>query len=232
MLSGSVRPSRRMAEPSVWLELARSAGLDARGGVARIVASEAGAPQRTEQIAQSTIAEEVQPLVGDLKLQRPVLVGGHAARDAGHARRLVRGRDGDVAFLLHALDQLIDQLVHAALLLHTAQCLPRQFVELRGVKQCVANGLSQSFQRIPGVGGLEVGAQIVFEAALQQKIAERVHQVFQAQLLDQVRCVLAVADALHGYSRCSILARFGRGRASCFPTFAKGGQMWATLHLS
>src|SRR5437899_2369680 len=69
----------RVAE---FVRLCRSAGLDAGGEVAGVVASEAGFSQGAEQVAQRLEAEKVQAFVSDFELGL-LLVLADLASDAG-----------------------------------------------------------------------------------------------------------------------------------------------------
>ena len=126
------------------------------------------------------------------------LVLSDGAAGAGHARRIVRRRDGHVAFLLHAVHQLVDEVVHLSLVLHFLQVLAHLFVEFAGVEQGIADGLAQGVQRHRYCRWAVVLSQLAFKAALQEEVSERVHQIVEAQLFGEVRDVLAVLDALHG----------------------------------
>src|ERR1700677_2717228 len=81
----------------------RAAGFDAGGKVAGVVASEAGLAERAEQIAQRSEAEEIETLVGYFKLGLGSVFAELAAY-AGGARGIWWLIDGDVVFLLHALN--------------------------------------------------------------------------------------------------------------------------------
>ena len=69
--------SRFIVSPNSY-RLRRAARLDAGRHLARVVPSEAALADRSQQIAQRAIAEEVQALVGDLELE-----GLFGAADAG-----------------------------------------------------------------------------------------------------------------------------------------------------
>ncbi len=124
MFSGSVSPSRWIALDSVavmsrfervaeLVGLRRAAGFDAGGQIARVVPSKARFAQRSQQIAQRLEAQEVETLVGDFELGLLRLAGLSA--DARLPRGIVRLIDGNVIFLLHALDELFDQFVELAI---------------------------------------------------------------------------------------------------------------------
>ena len=97
----------RVAE-LVWLR--RAASFDAGRQIARVVPAGTAVAKRSEQIAQRLVAEEVERLVGDLELD---LSCPHPDRPLCAALTLgleIRRRR-DVARLLHALDDLLDQLL-------------------------------------------------------------------------------------------------------------------------
>src|SRR5208337_5105410 len=97
----------RVAE---FVRLGGAAGLDSSSQVAGVVAAEAGLAQRSHQIAQRAKAEEVEPLVGDFKARLRLRFSDLAA-GGGAARGIVRLVNADVVFPLHALDELLDQLL-------------------------------------------------------------------------------------------------------------------------
>src|ERR1022692_2891275 len=138
MLSGTLAPSRRMAEnrvslisrlsvspnsycfdePDASMPVARYARsghwhrtrrLDASGQIARIVPPEAGFSQRSEQVLQRLETQKVERLIGDFEAHLAV---GTVAR-ARHALLLVAGLlDGDLPFVDHLLHEIVEQLLH------------------------------------------------------------------------------------------------------------------------
>ena len=177
-----------------------AAGLDAGGQVARVMASEAGFAQRSHQIAQRLESEKVQALVGDFKFGLLCLAGLPA--NARLLRRIVRLVDADVIFLLHALDQLLDQFVQRAIHLHLAKPLAHFLVQKISLQQCLFDGAAQIVQRLLAVE--HVVEHVVLEAALQQVVRERAEQVLHAHLAGRVGNVFAVADAFHKKRQSSL----------------------------
>ena len=168
---------QRVAE---FVGLRRAAGLDAGGLVARVVAAEVRFAQRAQQIAQRAKAEEVEPLVGDLEARLRLRVadlpaGGRAAR------WIVRLIDVDVVFLLHALDELLDQVFHL-LGAHVLDLLAHLLVEHVAVEQRLGDGLAQVVQRLLRVLQVVEVHVLLLETALQQVVGERAEQVLHAHL--------------------------------------------------
>src|SRR5207245_388451 len=100
--------------------------------LARVVAPVAALTKRSEQVAQRAVAQEVERLVGHLEGGR-WLVGSLSA--AAPLTPLALGlqvrRRGDVAFLTHALDDLLDQLFElgAHPVLIAVRRIAQQFLE-------------------------------------------------------------------------------------------------------
>ena len=94
------------------VRLRRAGGFHAGRVLAGVVAAVAALAERTEQIAQRAVAEKVERLVGDLEGDRRLIrpVAGAAAL-APLALAVQIGRCGDVAFVGHALDDLLDQIL-------------------------------------------------------------------------------------------------------------------------
>src|SRR5262249_37237055 len=105
---------QRVAE---LVQLSRSTGLNAGRHVARIMASKTRFAERSQQITESLVAEEVEALVSDLEFGSLLSVAGlsASARRLGAIRRLVYR---NVVFLLHPLDKLFDQFIQRAVHLH------------------------------------------------------------------------------------------------------------------
>src|SRR5208283_2353361 len=105
---GSDVEIERVAE---FVGLGCAAGLDSRGQVAGVMAAEAGLAQRSHQIAQRAEAKKVESFVGNFKSRLRLRLADLTA-GGGAARRIVRLVNADVVLLLHALDELLDQLLH------------------------------------------------------------------------------------------------------------------------
>ena len=115
--------------------------------------------------------------------------------DARLLRRIVRLVDGDVVFLLHALDQLFDQLVEFAFHLHLLQAVAHFFVEHLAVEQRLFEGAPQFVERL--LAFRQFVPEVVVESALQKVVGERAEQVLHAHLAGRVGDVFGVADAFH-----------------------------------
>src|SRR5205823_10102737 len=99
---------QRIAE---LVRLGRAGRLDARRLLTRVVAPVAALAERSKKVAQRAVAEEVECLVGHLEGDGR-LIGPDPARAPLPALALALeiGRCGDVAFLRHPLDDLLDEL--------------------------------------------------------------------------------------------------------------------------
>ena len=136
-----------------------AAGLDASGKVARVVAAEAAAAERAEQILKSLEAEKIDGLVGDLKarigialLRIAQLAARRVLRRRSDLRRLLRV---DEAFLGEAFHELVDQLAdiatvqRAGILQHFAKFLAHGVVGQQvAFLQGSENGVAQGFHRL------------------------------------------------------------------------------------
>ena len=127
--------------------LRRAAGLDAGCHVARVVTSKTRFAQRPQQIAQRFESQKVEALVGDLELRLLLRVADLSAH-ARLLRRIVRLIDGDVIFLLHALDQLLDQFLKFALHLHLLQPVAHFFVKHLAIEQRLFERAPQLVERL------------------------------------------------------------------------------------
>ena len=205
MFSGSVEPfalnRARKGRGDVEIQrvaklvgLGRSAGLDAGRQIARVVASEARLAERAQQIAQRLEAEEVEALVGDLELGLLLRFAGLPA-DARLLRGIVRLVDRDVVFLLHALDQLLDQFIELPSSCHLLELLAHLLVEQVAVHQRLLDG-SRSSSSVCSPSGSLVPHGFL-ETALQQVVRERAEQVFHAHLAGRIGNVFGVANAFH-----------------------------------
>ena len=122
---------QRVAE---LVRLGRAGGFDARGLLARVVASEAALAERPEEIAKGAVAEKVECLVGHLELHRRLIVACAAPLAAplpSLALGLEIGRHRDVAFFAHALDDLLDQLLElrSRIVLVGVRGIPKQLLD-------------------------------------------------------------------------------------------------------
>ena len=101
----------------------------------------------------------------------------------------------DVIFLLHALDQLLDQLFEFALHLHLLQPVAHFFVKHLAIEQRLFESASQLIQRLFPVR--ELVPEIVVESALQKIVGKSAEQIFHAHFAGRVGNVFGVADAFH-----------------------------------
>ena len=104
--------------------------------------------------------------------------------------------DGDVVLLLHALDQLVDQLIKLAVLCHLLDPLLHLAVEkiacLQGLAQCLA-------QVLQGVLAIEFGEarKWILKAGIEQILRQCLEQVFHAHLRGWIAGVFGVANSFH-----------------------------------
>ena len=92
------------------------------------MAAKAGFTERSEKIAQSFVPKEIQTLIGDFK-SRLLLCLADLASDAGSLGRIVRLVNADVIFLLHALDEFVDQIVERTFGLHLLKLLAQLVIQ-------------------------------------------------------------------------------------------------------
>ena len=134
---------QRVAE---LVALAGTVGLDAGGEVARIVAPEAAAAERAQQILQRLEAQKIERFVGDLELHLGVRAGARAA--GGRVRGIL---DADLPLVHHLLDQVVEQLLHLLrrqLLQALHHLLHGVVIEQLAALQRLLNGLLEIFQRV------------------------------------------------------------------------------------
>jgi hypothetical protein len=160
------------------------------------VAAVAALAQGTEQIAQRAVAEEVERLVGDFEGDRLLAALAGAAAAAAFALLAEVGRHRDVAFLTHALDDLLNQFLElrtrVALIAVgriAEQPLDALLRQHAAVEQRVQNRIMQRLHRPLGlVGPVRVG-----EPARQQQVGQLRHQILEIQIVEQVAGELRVA---------------------------------------
>ncbi len=112
--------------------------------------------------------------------------------------------DGDVVLLLHAVDQLLDELLEL-LGGHRLELLAHALIEHVAIEQRVSDGIAQVLQRLL-VGVLIVVILILaLETALQQLVGESGEQVLEAHLRGRFGDVFLVFDEFHRpvLARCS-----------------------------
>jgi hypothetical protein len=161
------------------------------------VPAEAGLAERTEQVAQRAVAEEVERFVGHLEARLALRLADLPA----HRRWLgwiVRRRNRDIVLGLHALDDLLDQLVEFAFGLHLFHLLPHFLIHQVAVQQCLADGFAQRLHGLIALAHLLlVSRELIFEAALQKMVGERLHQIFHTELIGQIGNVFRIAYSTH-----------------------------------
>ena len=110
--------------------------------------------------------------------------------------------DGDVIFLLHALDQLLDQFVELPVRLHLLDLLAQVLVEHLAVQQRLLDGALEIVERLLALGQLVPHGFL--KPALQQVVRERAEQVLHAHLAGGIGNVFGVANAFHKTSLCQL----------------------------
>ncbi len=178
-----------------------------------------------EQIAQRAVAEEVQRLVGDFELDLGRLAVVAAAHRAPCLFGLEIGRRRNVARLLHAFDDLLDQLfellargVFVALGRVTEHLLEEIVRQHAAVEQRFENRVVQRLHRAIAV---IAGVARVPEPARHQQVGQLRHQLVHVELIEQVGNVLRVfvfhsSETLkpsskrlgHGFSQASVVIPF------------------------
>ncbi len=157
------------------------------------MASKARFAQRPEQVAQGLEPEEVETLVGDLEPRLLRLAG--LSTGAGRPRRVWRLINRNVVFLLHTLDELLDQFVELPFGLHSLDLFPQILVEHFVVHQRLFNRAPEFIESLFPLRHFVPHG--ILKPALQQVIRQRTEQVFHAHLAGGVGHVFGVADAFH-----------------------------------
>ena len=103
----------------------------------------------------------------------------------------------DIVFLLHAIQQLLDQFFDLAISGELVDFLLDRLVEQIAILQRLPHGFPQVVERLIAAHLLKT-AEGRLEAGIQQKIRQRLQQRFHLQLVGQVARVFAVSNALHG----------------------------------
>jgi hypothetical protein len=177
-------PSREMAEPSVAV-------------VSRLSTSPAvvGLSKRPEKIAQCLEAEEVEALVSDFKAR----FGLRAVRgaDAGISRVGTRAAEGDEVLLVHALDELVDEIVELALGHHLVELPAQILVKKLAILKSAAESLTQIVEIVVELA--EVGVGIV-EAGVEKIIRKRLEKIFEVELGGEIAAIFGVVNAFHAGS--------------------------------
>ena len=198
----------------------RAAGLDAGGQIARVVPAGAAVPHRSEQVAQRPVPEEVEGLVGHVERDVAGLPLSGAASTRTLGPRLVQvGRRRDVARLLHAVDDLLDQFLELLDLLlrglvRAAGRLAEQLLGEVGrqhpaVEERLEDGVVEGLQR--AIGAVERAAPAVAKPAGEQQVGQFRGQLVDVEPVDEVWRVLGIAIAHH-----ALAAAGGRRQLYCF----------------
>src|ERR1700730_14889185 len=176
------------------------------GEIPRVVASEAAASERAEQILQGLEAEKIDGLVGDLEarfhalLRLADLSTCAGLRRGSHLRGLLRI---DEALVGHALGDFVEQLAHrfiihgVRVLQHFAQFLAHcAFGQQVAFLQRAQNSLAQGFHGLLRVHFAHA-VELRLESALQEKIAEPLDQLFQIDGVGRLANVLSIFNEFH-----------------------------------
>jgi hypothetical protein len=190
--AGKRRGDVEIQRVAKFILLRSAARFDAGRHVARVMASKTRLAERPQQIAQRFESQKVEALVGDLELR--LLRIADLSADARLLGGIVRLIDGDVVFLLHALDQLLDQFFEFALHLHLLQPVAHSSSNISPLSSACSR--RASIRRASARLRAFV-PEIVVESALQKIVRERAEQVLHAHLAGGVGNVFAVADAFH-----------------------------------
>ena len=182
------------------VRLRRRDRFDAGRQVPRVVAAGAAAADRAEQIAQRTVAEKVERLVGDLELHRSGVLADAAARAAAMLAFLLEiGRAGDEPLFHHPLDDLLDQILEllprlllVAVRRFAEQLLQRLFRQHAAAEERFENRVVQRLHRAVLVAGRRIAPRIA-EPARQQQVGQLRDQILEIDLVEQVAGVLRVA---------------------------------------
>ena len=175
---------QRVAE---LVRLRSAAGFDAGGPMARVVAAKARFAQRAEQIAQRLEAQKVQALVGHFEARLTFGHAGLAARPICVIWILRVRCGGDVVLLLHALDELVDQLVELAFCGHLVDAAAASRHRKNRPLPEPARSASRRSSSVCSHRALRSAIRIV-KAGVEQIVRQRLQQVFQ--LISEARSPL------------------------------------------
>ncbi len=157
--------------------------------------------ERPQKLTQSFIAEEVHALVGDFEL----CIGLAVTLFALALLRLFGVKE---VLLLHFGNDLVDQLFDLRLVEFVELFLGFVVEELAGLKR-LADGLAQVLHSLLAVELLEARHWIL-KARVQEKVRQRLHQVFKTDGGGKVTVEFGVACALHGSTPASILVALAK----------------------
>jgi len=146
-------------------------------------------------MSKATLIEQIKGDLDYLKLVRTAEVFAELAADARRAGRIWRLIDGDVIFLLHALDQLFDKFVELTVHGHLLQTLAHFVIEGIAIHEGLLDGALEIVECLLAFRHLV--PHIALEAALQKVVRERTEQILHAHLAGGVRDVFGVTNAFH-----------------------------------
>jgi len=155
--------------------------------------------ERSEQVAQRAIAEEIKALVGDLELDRTGVFSRAAANAPPMlALALEIRRARDESLLHHPLDDLLDQLLELlprGFLVRVGrvaeQSLQRLLRQNPAAEQRLENRIVQRLHRAV-LAAAERVAPWIAEPAGEQQIGELRHEILEVDLVEEVAGVLCV----------------------------------------
>src|SRR5438477_8943769 len=158
--------------------------------------SEIGFAQRTQKIPESAVSKKVQTLIGHLKLHLSWL--GLAGlpwqiRLPGAVEWLI---DGNVVFLLHAIDQLLDQFIELPVGAHLLKLRAHVFIEHLARFKRLLDGLPQLIESLLALIEL-IEVPGILKAALEQIVGERIEQVLHAHFPGGISNIFGILDEFH-----------------------------------
>ena len=89
-----------------------------------------------------------------------------------------------VVFLLHALNELLDECIERSVHLHLLETLAHLFVDGVAFEQGLFNGAAELIQRVFTVEGIAV--RRIFEPALQKIVRERTQEILEAHFAGRI----------------------------------------------
>ncbi len=155
------------------------------------MAAEGGLADGAEEIAEGFVAEEVHALIGDFEF------GVGVVALAGGALAFGGFFGVEVGFVLHALDDLVDEffdLRRVQLLELLLGVVVEEFAGFKGL----ADGLAEAFHGVVRVLEGRVG---VLEAGVEEEVRQGLQEVFEVYARGEVAGELGVAREFHAVSR-------------------------------
>src|SRR5262245_58187053 len=175
------------------------------------MAAKAGTAKRPQQVSQRLEAEKIQALIGNLKLDLRLGISGLSG-GVGLQRGVRRLIDGDEIFLLHAVDQALDQLVQLTLHLQLLDALAQVVTHEIARLQRLLDGLAQRLE-IVFIQLLEINVLAV-EAGFQHVVGERVEEVLQTHFVCEIADVFGELRVFH----CATSRTRNAGEGALSPT--------------